>query len=406
MIKSTKVTLKFSNTSKLKSITDFIEEYHRVTSQFVDLLWPLDKVPSLLPKELTSQISTWLSARAVQSAGKQASGVVRGTRQKQKQRIYVYEELLEKKKYKQARKLKKHIDKAKISKPNISRVEPELDERFVKQDWNNSTSFDGIITLSSLGNNLKIIIPVKKTKHFNKLLGRGKLKFGVRLSKRFITFNFEIEDPPKKEIGETHGLDIGITNVFTMSNHCCSQKNKHGHDLDSITNILSRKQKGSKAFKKTQEHRDNYINWAFNQIDFSNIKTLRVEDIKYLRFEKKTSRKLSHFTYTKIDEKISSLALDHGVLVEKVNPTYTSQRCSCCGWVRSKNRRGKEFRCVKCGFTCDADLNASFNILADLRPIGRSERLLHKNRKGFYWNEVGKEPIVPFAQKPDGNKIL
>lgn len=85
--------------------------------------------------------------------------------------------------------------------------------------------------------------------------------------------------------------------------------------------------------------------------------------------------------------------------MEKVNPTYTSKRCSCCGWVRSKNRKGKRFKCDKCGFTADADFNASLNILADLRPIGRQERLLHKSKIGFYWNEAREELIVPFAPK-------
>jgi transposase len=68
-----------------------------------------------------------------------------------------------------------------------------------------------------------------------------------------------------------------------------------------------------------------------------------------------------------------------------VCPTYTSQRCSSCGWVRKSNR--------------DADLNAAKNIALNLRPIGTKERLSHKNRKGFYLCEVVQEPIVPVAQK-------
>ena len=80
-----------------------------------------------------------------------------------------------------------------------------------------------------------------------------------------------------------------------------------------------------------------------------------------------------------------------------MNPTYTSQRCSRCGWVRKGNRKGKQFKCDKCGFTHDADLNASSNIALDLPPVWKKERLLQNNRAGFYWNEVGKEPIVPNA---------
>jgi transposase len=399
MIKSTKTTLKYTNKNKQLLLQQFINEYKFVMEKFVDILWELDKVPSLLPKSITDNINSWLSARAIQCAGKQASGIVRGSRIKQNKRLFVYNLLVKEGKFKKARKLKVIIDKAKVSKPDLNNINPELDERFVRQDWDNSTSFDGIITLTSLGNKLNIAVPIKKNKHFNKMLNQGTIKKGIRLSTKSITFNFDIPDVPKKEQGITLGLDIGVKNTFTLSNGICSQSNNHGYNLDKINKILSRKKKGSKAFEKTQSHRKNYINWSLNQINLDNIKKIKIENIKYLRFGKRSSRYLSHFTYTEIFNKLNSLSVSSGVQLEKVNPTYTSKRCSCCGWVRSKNRNGKQFKCDKCGFAADADLNASLNILADLRPIGRQERLLHKSKKGFYWNEVGKELIVPFAQK-------
>ena len=51
--------------------------------------------------------------------------------------------------------------------------------------------------------------------------------------------------------------------------------------------------------------------------------------------------------------------------VEKVRAAYTSLRCSACGWI-DKNSRDSQagFCCVACGFTCNADINASINIAA------------------------------------------
>ena len=43
---------------------------------------------------------------------------------------------------------------------------------------------------------------------------------------------------------------------------------------------------------------------------------------------------------------------------------HTSQMCRLCGHVERGNRRGLEFRCLRCGHTDDADVNASLNILA------------------------------------------
>jgi putative transposase len=51
--------------------------------------------------------------------------------------------------------------------------------------------------------------------------------------------------------------------------------------------------------------------------------------------------------------------------VEKVSPAFTSQRCSACGHVASESRESQAlFRCVACGFACNADVNAARNIAA------------------------------------------
>jgi putative transposase len=51
--------------------------------------------------------------------------------------------------------------------------------------------------------------------------------------------------------------------------------------------------------------------------------------------------------------------------VEKINPAYTSQRCSVCGHVASENRKSQAvFACTACGYSCNADVNAARNIAA------------------------------------------
>ena len=162
MIRSTKTTLKFANEGKRNQVSLFVDEYRRVVSEFVDLLWNEVNIPSLLPKTVTTQVSTWLSARILQCAGKQASGIVRGTQSKQKRRKWMIGKLADEGKFKKARKLQRIYDEASITKPDIGKVNPELDSRFVKVDFDNETSFDGWITLTSLGNRLKIILPFKK----------------------------------------------------------------------------------------------------------------------------------------------------------------------------------------------------------------------------------------------------
>jgi putative transposase len=51
--------------------------------------------------------------------------------------------------------------------------------------------------------------------------------------------------------------------------------------------------------------------------------------------------------------------------VEKVNPSYTRQRCSACGHVAADSRKSQAaFRCAACGSSSNADLNAARNIAA------------------------------------------
>jgi len=384
MIRSTKISLKEANIGKRSELKEFMTEYRNVVSYFVDVLWEMDKVPLLLPKDVTLSADTWLSARARQSAAKQASAVVRGTRKKQKQRLHVYNKLVENKLYKRARKLKKTIDTNPISKPDINHVNPELDSRFVTFDMNSQTSFDGWFTISSIGRKLKIVIPFKKTRNFNKWNEIAEMKTGIRLGNKRATVMFEME--PTAAEGKAVGIDIGIKNVLTVSDGQTDSPDIHGHTLQSIQQKISRCRKGSKGFKKTCNHRTNHINRMINSINLDGVGTVRVENIKDLRRGRKSSRLLSHWTYTEITGKIESTCEERGVRVEHVDPTYTSQRCSQCGWTRKRNRHGKEFRCSACGFTCDADLNASVNISLDLPRISRKKRLGRPNLKGFYWS--------------------
>ena len=399
MIRSSKVSLKFANINKIDKLNDFIEEYKFITQEFIDILWDLENTPKFIPKDITDRVKkeTWLSARAIQSSAKQASGIVRGTKKKNEQRLYVWNQLNNEGKFKQARKLKRTIDSNPVGLPDIKTICPELDSRFVKIEMDSKTSFDGWITLTCLGNKLKIKVPFKRTSHFNHMLESGTLKEGVRLSNKSITFNFQIEDKLKKDSGITLGLDIGISKVFATSEKQLSKADIHGWNLTKIQHKLSRKHKGSKSFERVQSHRKNFINWSLNQLNFNGVKTLKLEKIKNLRRNNKVSRFMSHWTYTDISRKLESLCEEHGVQTLYISPTYTSQRCSKCGWVRKSNRKGDIFKCKSCGFTLDADLNASFNISFDLPSISKKKRLSRPNLKGFYWNEISKEPIVPCA---------
>ena len=77
--------------------------------------------------------------------------------------------------------------------------------------------------------------------------------------------------------------------------------------------------------------------------------------------------------------------------VHKVNPAYTSQTCSQCGYKDKQNRKTQsEIICLECGFKLNADTNAAMNIWAFgmasingrgvyVRPVRRQQTLKRQN---------------------------
>ena len=91
--------------------------------------------------------------------------------------------------------------------------------------------------------------------------------------------------------------------------------------------------------------------------------TIQMEDLSGIKSEEDFPKFLRHWTYYDLQNKIEAKAKEQGIAVVKVDPKYTSQRCSKCGHIDKENRRDQEhFCCVKCGFKANADFNASQNI--------------------------------------------
>jgi IS605 OrfB family transposase len=75
---------------------------------------------------------------------------------------------------------------------------------------------------------------------------------------------------------------------------------------------------------------------------------------------------LKSWTYYDLQQKITYKAKEVGIVVRKINPKYTSQRCSNCGHIAQANRditqSQSKFECVACGYKTNADYNAARNI--------------------------------------------
>ena len=153
--------------------------------------------------------------------------------------------------------------------------------------------------------------------------------------------------------------------------------------MKSIYKKLTRKQKGSKAYKRALIERTNLTNKFVNEFNYKNdFDCLIIEDLKNVKLNK-SFKKLSKFkqkktnsvkqknmnnflqywSYRTVIDKLERLSEEEGFLLAKVNQAYTSQTCSNCGSCNEENRKGEIFHCKDCGIEIDADYNAAINIL-------------------------------------------
>ena len=83
----------------------------------------------------------------------------------------------------------------------------------------------------------------------------------------------------------------------------------HNHTYNGICDKIARRQKGSKGFKRAQEHRKNLINQAVNLLSEifgfeDDVTEVRLEKLRRLGEGKKKSRKLQAFNYADLRHKL------------------------------------------------------------------------------------------------------
>jgi len=411
MIRSSKHITKFSNTGKLKTLSSFISEYRRASSIILDDIWENGyswtvngkdysfsvkekklNVPKYIDyKHFTFQTS--LSARALSHIVVQLSGIIKAEVEKQRKRIFMLEKLKSEGRSKKSMKpLIKKIKQNNPVKPSLDKIKPELSSKCISFLERDCKHFDGFLHLKSIFKDKReVVIPLKHTKHSLSLKERGVMMTSFLVDRDSIDVRWKIQDVSKKTEGIIVGADQGLKDILTTSDkQQLPNKCHHGHSLESILSKMTRKKKGSKAFKRAQDHRKNHINWSINQLNVSNIKELRLERIFNIGYKTRRSRILSHWTNTLIRDKVERICEENGVHLIHQSSTYRSQRCSGCGIVRKANRKGKIYACKHCNLELDADYNASLNHEANLPDIPDAFRKAKINRgNGFYWLETG-----------------
>ena len=91
------------------------------------------------------------------------------------------------------------------------------------------------------------------------------------------------------------------------------------------------------------------------------IERLTVKDMRFKSGQMNRALRASQLGYVR--DKLKFKLDELGIRYRSVQPAYSSQECSHCGFTLSMNRRSQaEFECLWCGHIANADENAAANL--------------------------------------------
>lgn len=174
------------------------------------------------------------------------------------------------------------------------------------------------------------------------------------------------------------GLDFGLSTMFATSEGQLLGQNwlERLKRYDSLLTMIAasqqrrgKKPRDSKRYRALTQRVRGFIRTEVGRVLNRLVKQnkpkeliLESLDFRNPELSKRLNRIISNCGRGVIKTKFADLEERFGITSTEVNPAYTSQTCSKCGYVDKKNRSSQAFRCLWCGHTKHADLNAALNI--------------------------------------------
>lgn len=200
-----------------------------------------------------------------------------------------------------------------------------------------------------------------------------------------LTVSQGIEEPAIEQASNFMGVDVGINYLAVASTTDKKCKFFAGGEIKNKRNIYSKmrarlQSKGTLSAKRVlkrlagkEQRFMKDVNHCISKaiVKFAvqeNVSVIGLEDLTEIRdrtngkLHKKQRYLHNSWAFRQLQSFIEYKAKQVGILVEYINPEYTSQTCNRCNHISKNNRKGLRFHCKACGFEMNADLNASRNI--------------------------------------------
>lgn len=279
--------------------------------------------------------------------------------------------------------------------PNLSRISMRLDLRAAVLRRPTKAKQKGKIgwwvRLATMDKGRRIEIPLETYEHHDKRVASGKVAAGIQINcDRDGTLTFGIVT----DLGETCvesrkaftgrgaiALDFGLSTLFAtpdgnlLGQGFLRQLRRYDTLITGIARHRQRlglKPRDSKRYRATVARLRGYLKTEIGRVMNRLVATGRPAelvlerlDFRHSELSARMNRILRNHGRAVIVAKLRDLEERYGIKHTDVNAAYTSQTCSCCGYVDKKNRRSQaHFACLWCGSEMHADVNAAVNIEA------------------------------------------
>jgi putative transposase len=218
----------------------------------------------------------------------------------------------------------------------------------------------------------------------------------VEVDKDYLYICCTVSDKPQMEVAEYIGIDRNATShiaVCSVGKKIVKMGKQAPHINKKYANIRKGAQKRRNfAFIKKLKNRESRITKDINHkisrkivdMAYGNKMGIKLENLNGIRGKKSFNKKLnatkSNWSFYQLQTFIEYKDKLLGVPVVFINPEYTSQRCSCCGFLGVREK--KKFVCTNCGHIDHADANAAFNIAQSSQVVLTKDRDLVKSGTG------------------------
>lgn len=236
---------------------------------------------------------------------------------------------------------------------------------------------DNVCSLSVVGKRQKIDYVCHNPQLMQYAKGEADL---VYIKDKFYLYQtIDVPDEKKEDADNFIGVDMGITNIVSISdgtNVSSNEVNRVRNKYNKIRTSVQSKGTRSchKLLKRLRGKERRFVTITNHTISKQLVhkakkehKGIAIEDLKNIRWgmnsqkrNKTFRRKSNSWSFCQLRSFLEYKCKVNGIKLVAVDPCYTSQTCNNCLHIGIRN--GSSFYCKHCGNVADADINAAKNI--------------------------------------------